>query len=389
MAKKKILLGHLNSNGDCLFANVVARQIKETDYPDCHLTWAVNSRCKQSVFLNPYVDEIWEIPTEKTLTSEEEWNVFVAEAERRKANGEFDLIFLTQITGANWLNYDGGIRSSTYNNYPHKITVPMQPIIRLADAEVENVRRFAEKHRLDTYERVILIECAPNSFDVALNARSAYDLASEIVAEDVNTAFIVSSDKQISAARPNIIDGSQLTFRENAELTKYCDLFVGCASGISWLAATDWAKRLDMILVIADENYVFPSMIYDHEYLNLPVGHLIEIRSDERAMEKVKNCLDKIRAEDFARARAAFNEKIEISNLSYLKHQLETTFARLEIGNFFSCVGRTVRRNGLGIIFTARFGRIIWDLRMIIKNKLLKMSGLKRGKDILTGSQKR
>lgn len=63
--RKKVLLGHLNSMGDCLLATVVARQIKEVDYPDCHLTWAVNSKCKQAVLLNPHVDEIWEIPTEK------------------------------------------------------------------------------------------------------------------------------------------------------------------------------------------------------------------------------------------------------------------------------------------------------------------------------------
>jgi len=76
MAQIKILLAQLNSNGDCLYATVIAKQIKEVDYPECHLTWAVNSYCRQSVLFNPYVDEIWEIATNKSITSEDEWNDF-------------------------------------------------------------------------------------------------------------------------------------------------------------------------------------------------------------------------------------------------------------------------------------------------------------------------
>src|SRR5689334_17704150 len=123
MSKQRVLLGHLNSMGDCLFATVIARQIKEVDYPDCHLTWAVNEKSKQAVLLNPDVDEIWEIPTKNSLTTEDEWDAFAAEAERKKDAGVFDFVFLTQVIGDNVVNFDGGIRSSTYNNYPHKIRV--------------------------------------------------------------------------------------------------------------------------------------------------------------------------------------------------------------------------------------------------------------------------
>ena len=56
-----ILLVHLHSNGDCLYATAVARQIKH-DYPGCTLTWAVASFSKSVVEHNPFVDTIREIP---------------------------------------------------------------------------------------------------------------------------------------------------------------------------------------------------------------------------------------------------------------------------------------------------------------------------------------
>ena len=47
----------LYSNGDCLYATTVARQIKN-DYPDCHITWAIASFCKDIINLNPFVDDV-------------------------------------------------------------------------------------------------------------------------------------------------------------------------------------------------------------------------------------------------------------------------------------------------------------------------------------------
>jgi hypothetical protein len=373
----KILLGHLNSNGDCLYATVIARQIKEVDYPDSHLTWAVSSKCRQAVDLNPYVDEIWEIPTEKTLATPEEWKAFVREAEERKRRGDFDLLFFTQLMGENELNYDGGIRSSIYNNYPHKIYVPHQPVVRLSEAEVENVRRFAEKHELAKYSQVILVECGP-SFDVALNPQSAYSLASEIAAADDGVAVVLSSNRPVSSSLPNVIDASPLTFRENAELTKYCSLFVGCGSGISWIATSDWAKRLNMILVVNQSLGVLPSMIYDHEYINLPTDHIIEIKDGQDALARVKACVDKALADGFDHARKSFNEKIRLANYNFLNYQLTETLSRLDFVRFFSCLRRAVRRNGIRPAFITQFLKTGLDVLSITVNKLLKMLGLRR-----------
>lgn len=377
---KKILLGHLNSNGDCLFATVIARQIKEIDFPGCHLTWAVNERCEQTVRLNPYVDRIWTIPTEKTTTSPEEWQAFVRQVEEKRRAGEFDCVFLTQTFAENWVNYDGGIRSSIYNNYKRKIKVSHQPILRLSAAEIENVRRFADAHKLESYRHVVLVECGPDSFQAALNPQSALETALELSGErgGGDVAFILSSNKRIESQRANIIDGSLLTFRENAALTHYCDLLIGCASGISWLTRTDAAKKLPSVLVINEENFVFPSMIFDHEYLNLPTEDFIEIKSDCCALEKVKNCVRQIWSEDFAAARKQFNEKLRPKNLTNFSFQLDALLWQNRFGEFLSFLQKNVRRNGLEILSTPEFKEVKKNLPPLIKHKLLKVLGLKK-----------
>lgn len=381
--RERVLLGHLNSNGDCLFATVVARQIKEVDHPGCHLTWAVNSACKQSVLLNPNVDAIWEIPTERAQTSEDEWAAFVSEVEKKTADGEFDRVFLTQIIGDNWLNYDGGIRSSTYNNYPHDITVSYQPVLCLSGDEVDNVRRFADEHELSRYEKVVLVECAAASFETALNPASAYELALDLVNENDQLAFILSSNKTVASRSPAIMDASVLTFRENAELTKYCDLFVGCASGISWLTTTDWAKQLNKVLVINQDLPVFPSMIYDHEYISEPVDHIIEMRSDEHTKYKLKACVKSILTDGFADTRAAFNEKIRLHNYSFLDYQLSLTLPHADFGRMFSSLKKSIRRNGARLIFTPQVARIILSLPLRSIKRFLKLLGLKTNNKLI------
>src|SRR5436190_9489759 len=195
----KILLGQLNSNGDCLFATVIARQIKEVDYPGCHLTWAVSDKCKQSALLNPYVDAIWEIPTRSVLISRDEWASFLSAVEQKKKEGVFDTVFLTQIFGEAQMNYDGGIRSSMYNNYPNKITVPHQPILRLSETEVARVNEFAACHDLAGYQHVILVECGPDSFKSALDPASAIRFAYDITDDNESVAIILSSKAKIDS----------------------------------------------------------------------------------------------------------------------------------------------------------------------------------------------
>ena len=215
--QKRILLAHLNSNGDCLYATAVAHQIK-VDYPNCHLTWAISSMCRNILDGNPHVDEIWEIPLKTVTEIPQVWQRFQTEAWQRKANGDFDEIFVTQFMPGCPHNYDGLIRSSTFRGYPKPITVPVTPVLRLSLAEVENVSKFIEVHQIKNKKNVILFECSPKSEQSFLNLEFALEIARKIVQEFSNTCVILSSDISLKEANENIIDGSILSLRENAEL---------------------------------------------------------------------------------------------------------------------------------------------------------------------------
>ncbi len=344
---KKLLLAQLNSNGDCLYATVIAKQIKEIDYPEAHLTWAVNSKCLQSILLNPYVDDIWEVPTKSSLTTNDEWLAFVAEAERRKALGEFDEIFYTQIIERSTLNFDGGIRSTTYLHYPHKITVNQQPVIRLSKEEVETVSIFAEKNNLKHFKNVILMECGPDSFTSALNPQSALEISQKLAAKDPTLAIILSSNKKIEQTNSQIIDGSVLSFRANAELTKYCTLLAGCSSGISWLSTTDWAKPLPKVIIVNENNYYNSSMLYDHTYAKLPVKDIIELKENEKTVQTLYDCIAMILQESFQKSKTVFHEEFKLKNYTFFKEIIAVNKHNGNHNALFAITYNIIKRNGL------------------------------------------
>jgi hypothetical protein len=359
--KEKILLAHLNSNGDCIYSTVIAKQIKEVDYPNAHLTWAVNSKCLQSVLLNPYVDEIWEVPTTALLTTYIEWKNFVTEAEHRKQLGEFDKIFYTQIIGETTLLFDGGIRSTTYLHYPHKITVNQQPIIRLSLDEVETVKQFAEKYKLSKFKNVLLMECGPDSFNSALNPITAKEIADKLTTNDPLLAVILSSNKKIENTNAQIIDASILSFRANAELTKYCTLFVGCSSGISWLTTTDWAKPLPKVILVNQNNYYNSSMTYDHKYARLPYDNIIEIIESKNSTVALFQCITTIINNSFLKAKLLFHKEFKLTNFKFFK---EILFLNKHNGNhtaLFSATYNIIKRNGF------RWKPISMSIKMFFK----------------------
>ena len=345
---KRILLGHLNSNGDCLYATVVARQIKEVDFPGCHLTWGVSQFCKQSVELNPYVDEIWEYPTKALLATLNEWDEFVAEARGRKDKGEFDEIFLTQIIGENMVNIDGIIRSSIYNNYPFPVTVPKQPILRLSGQEVEAVRKFAEEHNLSSYRNVVLMECRPSSFSSSLNPAACTSFAEKFARENPGTAFILSSNKKIESS-VNVIDGSRLTFRENAEITKYCTHFIGCSSGISWICTTDWAKPLPRIIITTRSKNFTYSMVLDHEYAGLDTSGIIEFPEQDNVLSILNDTLKESINNSFSAAREKYHAPLRVKPYKFIYVLSRLSYERHDIATPFKALRKTFKRKGFSM----------------------------------------
>ena len=128
-----ILLVNLYSNGDCLYATAIARQIKH-DYPGCHLTWAVASFCKGVLEGNPYIDDVWVVDSVQR-------NDIVAfrqlkrEIAQQKADGKWDEVFFTAAMDDNQMYYDGTIRTNIFHSYPHPITEGIQPVLHFTPAE--------------------------------------------------------------------------------------------------------------------------------------------------------------------------------------------------------------------------------------------------------------
>ena len=306
--RKRILLGQLEKLGDCLYASVIARQIKN-DYQNCHLTWAVNTTCLSVVENNPYVDEIWELKRnpDDSLTL---WQKFVDEALLKKERGEYDLIFFAQILPDNFKNYDGTVRSSIFRGYPKPISVPIAPIVRLSDPEIENVARFAKIHKLKEKKHVILFEYDAASGQSFVTQDFAIDAAKIVLKKYPNVVFILTSNTETNEIGPNIIDGSILSFKENAELTKYCTLLVGCSSGISWLATSDWAKPLPKIQLLKTKTYFYASMMHDAIHFGLPTDQLLEMQ--DCTPPYLADCIKMVLKEGFSQAKRKYHKDIPL-----------------------------------------------------------------------------
>ncbi len=220
----KILLVKLISNGDCLLATPIARQIKEVDYPGCRLTWLIASRCRAAIENNPYVDEIIEtdedIPNERALL--------------RYSSG-YDLTVpvpsFDRHTAYPW----GTLHSFILRGYGKPLSVPIDPILNLTARENKHVADFAEERNLTDPELFpILFECSPLSGQSAMDFEMAFSIARTLTRRYPQVRIILSS-KTAFEETSSIFDGSRISWRENAALTGYCKLLLGCSSGITWL----------------------------------------------------------------------------------------------------------------------------------------------------------
>ena len=314
----RILLGQLISNGDCLYATAVARQIKR-DFPGCHLTWAVSSLCRRTIEENPFVDQIWEISlsdwSDELLRAG--WSNFEDEALRRYEQGLYDFVFFTQIYPGNPHHFEGTVRRGIFLGYPGQITVPVQPTLVLRPEEVERVNVFALEHRLHDFEQVILFECSGKSGQTHITPEFALQAAEAIAQQfDGRHAIILSSHYTVPRLQKGIIDGSALTLREMAELTKHCSLLMGCSSGISAVASSTWAKPLPMIQLLAKRSAIFGSLAYDYFYFQLPTSHVIEMFDAD--VERLLNCFHSFLQYGWERTRPVYHEEPHVSFIHYL-----------------------------------------------------------------------
>ena len=287
---KRILLVQLYSNGDCLYATAVARQIKQ-DFPGCHLTWLIATFCNDIITGNPFVDEV-------LVTNEVAKNDIIAfrklkkKVFEEKKEGKWDEVFVTHNMDDNQALYDGTIRGMIFGAYPNPVTVPVQPVLILSDEEKQRVKQFAEKNQIHQFRNVILWEFAPQSGQSVLNFDFVIKGA-ERITQIPGTCVILSSANSFSSSA-KIIDASSLSVRENAALTHYSSLLIGCSSGITWLSTSSAAKQLPMLQLLDPQAYFRNAPSVDFSRYGIPTNELIELVQfdEEKIFQVVKAIIE-------------------------------------------------------------------------------------------------
>jgi hypothetical protein len=302
---KRYLVLHLNSNGDLLFATAITKQLKEVDDPGCHITWAVAKPFKSVLLNNPHINHIWEIDAENYLDIKTRvFRKVEDEVKTRMAKGEWDQVICPQLMFENMWRYDGTIRRAILKSYPGTIN-DVTPVLRLTEEEQKNVAAFVLKINLKKYKVVVLFECSPQSGQSLVTPEFAFNIATEILERNPDTAFILTSNKKIHSSIANIIDGSELSFRENAELTNYCTHLIGCSSGITWLSLSDWSKQLVMLQL--NSTGINP-VRRDFQREGIDDSNLVEMHRFN--VKSVVQCFTLIMNGEIAAAKEKFNQEV-------------------------------------------------------------------------------
>ena len=336
MENAKILLVQLVSNGDCLFVTTLARQIKEVDYPGCHLTWMIGDRCAQVLVNNPHVDEVIQIPMHDDFADRRRIPEFI-----EKLNRKFDKIIVTENVGENIKYFYGSFRMGYFRAYGKEVTVPVDPVICLLPEEVSNVSLFAQKYKLNEDNCYpILFECSPLSQQSKINIDIALKISKAILAKHSNVKIILScKDLQNRDLPENVIDGSVLSWRENAELTKYCKLLIGCSSGITWINTSTWAAKIPMLQAITESygwSVTTASVEYDFMYWGLSTDELIEL--DDSDEFEIIDCANKIIGKSFEDAKKCYPGRKHLS-----REEINAYFAENATLNFFKYIHSCIR----------------------------------------------
>ena len=340
----RILLGMLGSNGDCLYATAIARQIKH-DFPGCHLTWAIGDLSRRVLVNNPDIDEIWELPQATWENFEHAWTLFEIEAHALAAAGRFDHVFLTQISPARFANYDGTIRPSVFRNFGRPITVPVDVTIALTEQETAEVDRWFQAGPASGASQVVLCECSSKSGQSFMTMDVAVHIATRITAARQKAVVILSSHEAPAIEHPRIISGAGLSIRQTARLTEHADLFIGCGSGLTVAATAGAAKPgLPNIQILNRATSVYASFRHDFAYFGKPTAQFMELTNEDPehlALVAVTALRD-----GFAAAQGEFDDPVPVTFGWY--QQLISTML-LERGRYVEAVHSV-------LITAARYG---------------------------------
>lgn len=301
----KVLLGHLASNGDCLYATTLARQIKH-DMPDCHLTWVISSMCASVLRNNPDVDDVMVVPVADWNQQEQAWYTFESEIARRQSagSGPFDRTIMSQIWPNNFARYDGTIRPSILRAYGKDITVPVKTVVNLDAEETENVTRFVAEKNLEDFAHLVVFECWSKSGQSYVTPEFAVEVAKKVNSRITNTAFVMATHHKTYEG-DGIINGSSLSMRETGGLIRHADLFIGCGSGLTVISTSTAAPEIPNIQILNGATSVYASFVHDLDYYGVDTSRFVEMH--DVPAESVADAACLVLEKGVAEARRAYH----------------------------------------------------------------------------------
>lgn len=306
----RLLLGQLGANGDCLYATILARQLRK-DYPKAHITWALSTQCLDVARNNPDIDEVWHVPVSGWDRHEQMWGVFEREAFRRYKQGDFDRILLSQIWPNNFQNYDGTVRPSILRAYGRPITVPIENVIRLTDEEIARTEAFVHDRGLMQFAHRILFECSSKSGQSFVTPDLAQDIADQVYARLPDATVIFSTNLPMALRDPRSRYAGELSLRESAHLTHACTLFIGCGSGGTVAATSTAAMALPTLQLLAASTSMLASFAHDFEYFGLHDRQFIEMTQEDPTL--IAECVARICLRGAKTAHDEFDSGIKVS----------------------------------------------------------------------------
>lgn len=310
----KVAIVQLDANGDCLYATTIARQIKH-DYPGCHLTWWISSRCRNLLTGNPYVDELVSVDLSdwSNVSRDIIWTLAMRQIVRRQTGPDpYDRIWTPQVYPDNFRRFDGTVRPSMFRGYDRPITVPIDPIIALTPEEESRAAAYAAEHSLSAKGRVVLFECSSNSMQSHVTPDFAKEVARLSAAAKEDIFFLLSTMQPLGDdLPPNAVSAASLTMRENLALLDHCSDFIGCGSGLTVVATCDRAKKVPIIQILDSGRSVLGSFHHDFSYWGKPTDMLIELA--DATPEEAFACLRRCQSSGMQGAIAEFHRPVPVT----------------------------------------------------------------------------
>ncbi|QBR71729.1 hypothetical protein CU048_11085 [Beijerinckiaceae bacterium] len=306
---ERILLGQLGANGDCLYATILARQLRK-DHPGACIVWAISSQCAGLLANNPYVDEVWTIPILGWDHHETMWRVFEREALARYVRREFDHMLLSQIWPNNFRNFDGTVRPSILRSYGRPITVPIENVIDLTQEEIGRVETFVRKHRLKESGPNILFECSSKSGQSFVTPDLAVEVARHLYEILPQARVLFSTHLPMEIEDKHSVFAGPVSLREVAHLTHYCHLFVGAGSGGSVVASSTAAKPLPMVQLLSASTSVFASFAHDFDYFKIKDRQILELTVEDPG--RIAACIAAACTDGISAAIDAYDSRIPV-----------------------------------------------------------------------------